>query len=212
MNKKSSAALGFGMSLSLQERKELYKAGISSFPAVSKTFQKDHKRSVLRAEESGGAIQRVGHYTGFQGIGSDGIFTTYKRSPLLHNNVHALVLGKSFARFEVLRFKSSCNLLVTLHSLIENKHVRTNITHLTFGEIDTTTLTPTFISISGDALTLPDVWLPGIRAAIRGASCNYCGHIHFDGLPPLPEDILALVHADPLLLALPKSNFYSSGR
>lgn len=106
-----------GLSLPVATREEIRKAGIFSRPSVQIVFQERGAQWMLRAEESGGAVASLGHFTGFFRADGKALSWMQRVQNFMPNGVHAIVIEPELCRIEMFRFENTYDVLITKHAL-----------------------------------------------------------------------------------------------
>jgi len=195
MADKQDSMASRGLTLSRRVLRRLNEVGIFAQSQVSLEHQHLAKRYVVRGIESGGAVKDLGRYVTF--CGPDG-----GPLPYLHlidaigvNGVHAVVVAPVLVRIELFRAGRTCQLLITKHEpgKVENERRPPLDNNVLFRGVNgflqsgegekavclTGSALPHFWSRSGEAREIPPLFLAGVQAATRGASCLGCSHDHF---------------------------------
>ncbi len=175
---------------------KLQKVGIRVEAGVSIEHQQLSGLYVLRGKESGGATSEFGAYCSF--VGEDGVPLNWsqKIDTIAVNQVHAIVIRESLVRVEVFRVEHTYDVLVTRHSLSaseqENRKPKLSNEILFHGRLGHLALdlwsrdkslrgsvSPAFLTRSGEPLTPPEIFEETIRRAVAGACCIGCRrHTH----------------------------------
>jgi hypothetical protein len=111
------------------------------------------------------------------------------------NGLHAVVISPGLVRTDMLRKGRTYELLITRHSLnsVENSHRPQSATEVLFRgihgrvELDLCgkdkaqagSVVPTFYSLAGEPIAIPDKFLTVVRAATKGVNCIGCSHAHY---------------------------------
>src|SRR6202453_1869992 len=96
----------------------LQKRGIYCTTRVSLEHQHLAKHYVLRGVESGGAVSDMGRACAFVSPKGDPLPWLQSLDSIAVNGRHAIFLAESLARVEMLRTVRTCELAITLHTLI----------------------------------------------------------------------------------------------
>ena len=192
--KRNSREMMARLGLSLP-RVALRNVGIRIDAAITIEYQQTAKRYVLRAVESGGAINELGAYCSFVGEDGQPLGWTQKVDKIGVNGVHAVVIAPTLTRVEVSRVEHTYDLLITRHSLRSKEGERrpTLANEIIFygqlGQLpldlwsrDRTlrgSVSPAFLSRSGEPVALPEAFEKAINEAVAGACCVGCRrHTH----------------------------------
>lgn len=96
---------------------QVRKTGIRCRPQLDVVYQQQAKICKLRDEESGGAVELLGHYVGFVGVDGGPLPWLQRVQNFLANGMHAVIVGDDFVRVEMFRCENTYDLLVTRHWL-----------------------------------------------------------------------------------------------
>jgi len=194
LNKEQLLALR-GLRLPGLARKRLDAAGIYCEPAVSLRHQPSISQYVLRGVESGGAVEELGAYCGYVGVGGEPIFWLQKVDGIGRNGLHSVVAAPQFVRIQMFRYEETYELLITEHRL-ENvekgKRPKLADTILFHGLHGTLALQlwgqdrhmsgevfPVFYTRSAEPLLIPEKFHMAVRRATAGSCCIGCSkHSH----------------------------------
>ncbi|MBZ5574803.1 MAG: hypothetical protein LAO09_23365 [Acidobacteriia bacterium] len=184
-----------GLSLPRRAVRILKERGIFAHPLISVEHQQLAQRYVLRGLESGGSVADVGRYVAFAGEEGQSLEYLHPVEAISVNGLHAVVIYPAIVRVDMLRKGATYELLVTRHSLrsVENGHRPTMETEILFRgihgrlELDLRgkdkaqagRVAPTFYSLSGEPVAIPEKFLAVIRAATKGVNCSNCSHTHY---------------------------------
>ena len=214
--KPASFVPGLGMRLPKDALTEFHKYGISGHANIAVLHQPQARRWVLSAQESGGAVESIGHYVGFASVESKPALWSQRIPTVTPNAIHRKVVASALIRFEMYRFQTAYDLLISLHWLEEQPgtpkpvHRRKNLFIGRFGGLDEALWTdagkplrgsvkPTFFSRAGEPIEIPAILHDGVYRATEAVCCLRCKHAHFDGAEtlsiPVPESLPAAVES-----------------
>jgi hypothetical protein len=185
-----------GLRLPAAMLKHLQSAGIFCQPAVSIEYQRDAKRYLLRALESGGAIAELGAYCGFVDPRGYALTWSERVDSLAVNGLHAIVVAPVLVRLEMVRNRLNYELLITRHSLtnvptgqrpqLENSilfHGHSSAVAVSDDAESHGKVCPPFYSQSREAFAV----LPRFRDAVERLAtavwCVGCRHCHLSQAP-----------------------------
>jgi len=184
-----------GLMLSRRALRVLKDGGIFAHSPVSVQHQDLAHRYVIRGLESGGAVRELGRYVTF--AGEDGRALEYLQpvEAIGFNGIHAVVIAEALVRVDMLRKGQTYELLITRHALGEptngnRPQVETAILFRGIhGRIDLDlcgkdksrvgSIVPTFYSLAGETIPIPENFVGVVRAAVRGVTCLRCAHSHY---------------------------------
>ena len=106
-----------GLALPAETLEQIRKTGIRCRPQLDVVFQQQAKAWKIRGEESGGAVELLGHYVGFVGVDGCAVPWLQRVQNFLPNGMHAVIVGDEFVRVEMFRFENTYDLLITTHWL-----------------------------------------------------------------------------------------------
>ncbi len=184
-----------GLALPQTALHRLSTVGIFAEAQVSLEHQNLAKRYVMRGVESGGAIREIGRYVTFAGEDGEQVEYLHPMDAIGVNGVHAVVLAPTLVRIEVFRAGRSYRVLITRHhpKVVANGrrpplesavlfHGIEGYLDLELWGVDRSkagSVLPCFYSRSGESLAIPESFVPGVKAAVRGVACVGCSHSHF---------------------------------
>ena len=176
-----------------QTRDKIRKTGIRCHPQLEMVYQQRASTWKLRGEESGGAVEELGHYVGFAGKDGSPIRWLQRVQNFLPNGVHALVIEPELVRVEMFRYERTYDLLITHHTLEgssgKRPEFRSQILYLgRNGTLDTELwgrdaafrggAAPHFFTRSGEEGSPDPIWLNAVMKATEGVCCTGCRHCH----------------------------------
>ena len=94
-----------GLSLPAETREQIRKIGILCRPQVEIVYQQRANQWKLRGEESGGAVELLGHYVGFVDVNGEGLPWLQRVKNFLPNGIHAVVIADELVRVEMFRLR-----------------------------------------------------------------------------------------------------------
>jgi hypothetical protein len=192
-----------GLSLPAETREQIQKIGILCRPQVEIVYQQRANQWKLRGEESGGAVELLGHYVGFVDVNGEGLPWLQRVKNFLPNGIHAVVIADELVRVEMFRYETTYHLLISKHWLQgkdkERPELKSAILFLgRNGSLDTELwgkdaafrggAMPHFYARSGE-LAHPDAtWTNATLKITEAACCCGCRHCHLleAGNPPPP--------------------------
>lgn len=190
-----------GLALPRKAIRVFKERGIFAHPIVSVERQELAQRYVLRGLESGGSVGDLGRYVTFGDEEGRALEYLHPVEAIGVNGLHAVVICQAFIRVDMLRKGATYETLVTRHSLnlIEDGHRPAMETEILFRgihgrlELDLRgkdkaqagKVVPTFYSLAGEPVSIPEKFLPVIRAATKAVNCRNCSHTHYLRKPRL---------------------------
>jgi hypothetical protein len=196
MSKKKFTGLS-GLALPRRAVRVLKERGIFAHALVSVEHQQLAGRYVVRGLESGGSVGDVRRYVTFAGEQGQPLEYLHPVEAIAVNGLHAIVFSPDVIRVDMLRKKRTYELLITRHLLgpAENgsrPHLKTEILFRGIHgrlELDLCrrdkahagTVVPSFFSLAGEPVPIPEQFLAVVRAATKGVNCIGCSHAHYLG-------------------------------
>jgi hypothetical protein len=176
----------FGLALPDAAREKLRKAGIFVQTAVTVEHQHLADRYVVRGVESGGAVERFGHYVTFATEDGSPLQWLCRVESLAVNGPHAVVLAPVLVRAEMLRVGDTFELLITGHrprpaangkrpALASELLFRGRHGHSAQGESGL----PTFFTRGGEPLAVLERFSRIVASLVTATMCAPCDHSHF---------------------------------
>ena len=111
------------------------------------------------------------------------------------NGLHAVVISSAMVRVDMLRKGRTYELLITHHSLTATQdgrrpqletailfrgiHGRVELDLCGKDKAQAGNVGPTFYSLAGEAIAIPEKFLPVVRATTKGVNCVGCSHAHY---------------------------------
>lgn len=184
-----------GLALPRRAVRILKERGIFAHPLVSVEHQQLAQRYVLRGLESGGSVGDVGRYVTFAGGEGQALEYLHPVEAIGVNGLHAVVISPDIVRLDMLRKGRTYELLITRHALssVEDGKRPALTTEILFrgihgrleldlygkDKVQAGRVAPTFYSLSGEPVAIPEKFLAVIRAATKGVNCSGCSHTHY---------------------------------
>jgi hypothetical protein len=191
-----------GLLLSRRAVRLLKDRGIFAHSQVSIEHQQLAQRYVVRGLESGGSAGDVGRYVSFAGDDGQPLEYLHPVEAIGVNGLHAVVISRAMVRVDMLRKGRTYELLITHHSLaptqdgrrpqLETKvlfrgiHGRVELDLCGKDKAQAGNVVPTFYSLAGEAITIPERFFPIVRAATKAVNCAGCSHSHYLRKPRRP--------------------------
>ena len=116
-----------GLALPGETLEQIRKTGIRCRPQLDVVYQQHAKAWKIRGEESGGAVELLGHYVGFVGVDGCAVPWLQRVQNFLPNGMHAVIVGDEFVRVEMFRFENTYDLLITTHWLERKDGMRAEL-------------------------------------------------------------------------------------
>src|ERR1700758_5023454 len=191
-----------GLALARRAVRTLRDRGIYAHSLVSVEHQQLARRYVIRGLESGGSAGDVGRYVTFANEDGHALEYLHPVEAIGVNGLHAVVISTVMQRADMLRKGRTYELLITRHSLslvTDGQRPQLGTEILFRGvhgrlELDLTgrdkpqagKVVPTFYSLAGEAIGIPEKFLALVRAATKGVNCSGCRHAHYLRKPRAP--------------------------
>jgi hypothetical protein len=169
--------------------------GIYAHSVVSVEHQQLAQRYVLRGLESGGSAGDVGRYVTFSDEDGQPLEYLQPVEAIGVNGLHAVVISAAFVRVDMLRKGRTYELLITRHSLssvtdgrrpqlvtgilFRGIHGRVELDLSGKDKAQAGNVVPTFYSLAGEVIAIPEKVLPLVRATTKGVNCIGCTHAHY---------------------------------
>jgi hypothetical protein len=201
-----------GLPLARRAVRMLKDRGIYAHSVVSVEHQQLAQRYVLRGLESGGSTGDVGRYVTFADEGGQPLEYLHPVEAIGVNGLHAVVISAAFVRVDMLRKGRTYELLITRHSLssvtdgrrpqletgilFRGIHGRVELDLSGKDKAQAGNVVPTFYSLAGEVIAIPEKFLQLVRAATKGVNCIGCTHAHYlrkprpAGLPRVNDSAL----------------------
>jgi hypothetical protein len=184
-----------GLPLARRAVRMLKDRGIFAHSLVSVEHQQLARRYVIRGLESGGCAGDIGRYVSFAAEDGQPLEYLHRVETIAVNGLHAVVISGALVRLDMLRKGRTYELIVTRHALSsvtsgERPHVESEILFRGIHgrlELDLNgkdkaqagSAVPTFYSLAGEAIAIPEKFLPLVRAATKAVNCVGCTHAHY---------------------------------
>jgi len=191
-----------GMLFTAETLEQVRKTGIRCRPQLDVVYQQQAKAWKLRGEESGGAVELLGHYVGFVGVDGCPLPWLQRVQNFLPNGMHAVIVEDEFVRVEMFRFENTYDLLVTKHWLEQRTgqkaEMRNAILFLGRNGFLETELwgkdaafrggaMPHFLTRSGEPGPPDSLWTDATLKATEAVCCCGCRHSHLLEAVPAPK-------------------------
>jgi len=191
-----------GLLLPAETMEQVRKTGIRCRPQLDVVYQQQAKAWKLRGEESGGAVELLGHYVGFVGVDGCPLPWLQRVQNFLPNGMHAVIVGDEFVRVEMFRFENTYDLLITKHWLEQRAGQRAEMRNTVLflgrnGFLETELwgkdgafrggAMPHFLTRSGEPGPPDLLWTDATLKATEAVCCCGCRHSHLLEAAPAPE-------------------------
>ena len=186
---------GIGLRLSRQALRVLRERGIFAQSSVSLQHQQLANRYVVRGVESGGAAGDIGRYVTFAQEDGRPIEYLHPVEAIGVNGVHSVVVAPVLVRLDMLRKGRTYELLITRHAagqadngrrpplettvLFRGVHGRLELDLSGRDKAQAGAVLPTFYSLSGEEIAIPEQFRPAVCASVKAAQCSGCCHRHY---------------------------------
>ena len=182
-----------GLSLPSETREQIRTTGIRCRPQLEIVYQAKSKQWKLRGEESGGAVELLGHYVGFVHTDGVAIHWLQRVQNFIPNGVHAIVVTGELVRVEMFRYEKTYDLLITRHWLQAEGYKRPELrSRILFfgrnGSLETELwgkdsafrggAMPRFYKRNGEPGGPESTWVDAAAKATEGVCCPGCRHSH----------------------------------
>ena len=182
-----------GLSLPEETREQIRKIGIYCRPQLEIVHQQRANQWKLRGEESGGAVELLGHYVGFVDVNGEGLPWLQRIKNFLPNGIHAVVIANQLVRVEMFRYETTYHLLISKHWLQgedkERPELKSAILFLgRNGSLDTELwgkdaafrggALPHFYARSGELAPPKAIWASATQKITEAVCCPGCRHCH----------------------------------
>jgi hypothetical protein len=181
----------------------LRKRGIYCQSFLTLEFQRQPRRYVLRATESGGAVADMGRYCAYLTSVGEPLSWLQPVDSLGVNGRHAVVIAAELVRLDMLRIGRTYELAITAHNLMVipgNVRPRMGSRLLFRGQQGTLAvelwkpanndlrgeIAPVFYTAAGEVRQLPTQFEDAVRKVTGVLSCVGCKHCHI-ATAPLPS-------------------------
>jgi hypothetical protein len=191
-----------GMLLPAETLEQVRKTGIRCRPQLDVVYQQQAKTWKLRGEESGGAVDLLGHYVGFVGVDGGPLPWLQRVQNFLPNGMHAVIVRDEFVRVEMFRFENTYDLLITKHWLEkrtgQRAEMRSTVLFLGRNGFLETELwgrdaafrggaVPHFLTRSGEPGPPDSLWTDATLKVTEAVCCCGCRHSHLLEAAPTPK-------------------------
>jgi hypothetical protein len=184
-----------GLPLARRAVRMLKDRGIYAHSGVSVEHQQLAQRYVLRGLESGGSAGDVGRYVTFADEDGQPLEYLHPVEAIGVNGLHAVVIFAAFVRVDMLRKGRTYELLITRHTLssvtdgrrpqletgilFRGVHGRVELDLSGKDKAQAGNVVPTFYSLAGEVIAIPEKFLALVRATTKGVNCIGCTHAHY---------------------------------
>ena len=184
-----------GLALPRRAVRILKERGLFAHSLLTVEHQQVAQRYVLRGLESGGSVGDVGRYVTFADEEGRPLEYLHPVEAIGVNGLHAVVISQALVRLDMLRKGRTYEVLLTRHwmSPVANGQRPAMETEILFRGIhgrleldlrgkdkaEAGRVAPTFYSLAGEAVPIPDEFLSVIRAATKAVNCKNCSHTHY---------------------------------
>ena len=191
-----------GLALPAGTLEQIRKTGIRCRPQLDVVYQQQAKAWKIRGEESGGAVELLGHYVGFVGVDGCPVPWLQRVQNFLPNGMHAVIVGDDLVRVEMFRFEKTYDLLITRHWLKQEDgrraELRSAILFLGRNGFLETELwgkdaafrggaIPHFLTRSGEPGLPGPLWTDATLKVTEAVCCCGCHHSHLLEAVPAPR-------------------------
>ncbi len=193
-----------GLPLPRRAVRVLKDRGIFAHPLLSVVHQQLAGRNMLRGLESGGSAGDIGRYVTFASEDGRPLEYLHPVESIAVNGVHGVVILPELVRVDLIRKGRTYELLITRHSLgnadngtrpepdtqilFRGIHGRLELDLCGKDKAKAGAVVPSFFSLGGEAVEIPERFMAAVRAAIKGANCTGCSHAHFLRKPRPPHN------------------------
>ncbi len=184
-----------GLPLARRAGRMLKDRGVYAHSVVSVEHQQLAQRYVLRGLESGGSAGDVGRYVTFADEDGQPLEYLHPVEAIGVNGLHAVIISAAFVRVDMLRKGRTYELLITRHLLssvtdgrrpqletgilFRGIHGRVELDLSGKDKAQAGNVVPTFYSLAGEVIAIPEKFLPLVRATTKGVNCTGCTHAHY---------------------------------
>jgi hypothetical protein len=191
-----------GLVLARRAVRTLRDRGIYAHSLLSVEHQQLARRYVIRGLESGGSAGDVGRYVSFADEDGQPLEYLHPVEAIAVNGLHAVAISTVMQRADMLRKGSTYELLITRHSLspttdgrrpqlgteilFRGVHGRLELDLRGKDKARAGSVVPTFYSLAGEPITIPEKSLALVRATTKGVNCSGCTHGHYLRKPRPP--------------------------
>jgi hypothetical protein len=140
----------------------------------------------------------MGRYVTFCSESGEGIPWLQPIDTVATNGRHAVVIARAFVSVDVFRIRSTYDVLIAKHQVIEPEGARGRVEsgvvfrgrqgylplELTGAEKNMAgEILPEFFNKAGEPIGIPALFVGVVKAAVRGANCLNCTHQHYVAAP-----------------------------
>ena len=184
-----------GLRLPRRALRILRERGIFAQSSVSLQHQHLASRYVVRGMESGGAAGDIGRYVTFAQEDGRPIEYLHLVEAIGVNGIHAVVISPVLVRVDTVRKGRTYELLITQHvqgktdngrrpqlettTLFRGFHGRIELDLWGKDKSQAGLVVPTFYSLAGEVMAIPEAFIEVVRASVKGATCCGCSHSHY---------------------------------
>jgi hypothetical protein len=184
-----------GLRLSRHALRVLRERGIYARSSVSLRYQELANQYVVRGVESGGAAGDIGRYVTFAQEDGQPIEYLHPVEAIGVNGIHAVVIAPVLVRVEMVRKGRTYELLISKHApgkrekgsrpelettiLFRGFHGRIELDLWGKDKSQAGLVVPTFYSLAGEVMAIPEAFITVVRASVKGATCCGCSHSHY---------------------------------
>ena len=184
-----------GLPLARRAVRTLRDRGIYAHSLVSVEHQQLARRYVIRGLESGGSAGDAGRYVTFAAEDGQPLEYLHPVEAIGVNGLHAVVISTAILRADMLRKGRTYELLITRHSLnsvtdgqrpqletgilFRGIHGRLELDLSGKDKAQAGNVVPTFYSLAGEVIAIPDKFMALVRATTKAVNCNGCTHAHY---------------------------------
>ena len=184
-----------GLRLPRRALRILRERGIFAQSSVSLQHQHLASRYVVRGMESGGAAGDIGRYVTFAQEDGRPIEYLHLVEAIGVNGIHAVVIAPVLVRVDTVRKGRTYELLITQHlqgktdngrrpqlettTLFRGFHGRIELDLWGKDKSQAGLVVPTFYSLAGEVMAIPEAFIEVVRASVKGATCCGCSHSHY---------------------------------
>ncbi len=157
-----------GLPLARRAVRILKDQGIYAHSVLSVEHQQLAQRYVIRGLESGGCAGVVGRYVTFAGEHGLALEYLHPVEAIGVNGLHAVVISAALVRVDMLRKGRTYELLMRVELDLSGKD-----------KAQAGDVVPTFYSLAGEVIAIPEKFLQLVRATTKGVNCSACTHTHY---------------------------------
>ncbi|HXY04294.1 MAG TPA: hypothetical protein VEI49_12020 [Terriglobales bacterium] len=193
--RKNQSRDAMGLRLSRQALRVLRERRIFAQSSISLQYQHLANRYVVRGVEPGGAAGDLGRYVTFAQEDGRPIEYLHLVEAIGVNGIHAVVIAPMLVRVDTVRKGRTYELLITQHvpgktdsgrrpqlettTLFRGFHGRIELDLWGKDKSQAGLVVPTFYSLAGEVMAIPEAFIEVVRASVKGATCCGCSHSHY---------------------------------